>query len=98
MEHKIQFNNDKKGGKWFELDPQNPELEAYMTYVQAGEKLIIIDHTVVPEGFSLKGTGKAFLGAAIEYMRKNNLKTMPTCPFALSQLKKNPDWHDVLAI
>lgn len=96
MELKIEFENDEKGGKWTAKDPQNPELIAYMSYVQAGPEKIIIDHTVVPEGFSQRGTGKALLRAGIEYMRANKLVTLPTCSFALSQLKKYPEFHDVL--
>lgn len=96
MELKIKFERDDKGGKWTATDPNNSELVAYMSYVQADPEKIIIDHTVVPEGFSQKGTGKALLKAGIDYMRENNLTTMPTCAFALGQLKKYSEFHDVL--
>ena len=96
MELKIDFTRDEKGGRWSAKDPENPEREAYMSFIQAGSQKIIIDHTIVPPDFSQKGTGKALLKAAIAYMRAEKITTMPTCPFALAQLKKYPEWHDVL--
>lgn len=96
MDLEINFSRDEKGGKWEAKDPQDQSLIAYMSFIQAGPNKIIIDHTIVPKEFSMKGTGKALLRQAIAYMRDNDLKTMPTCSFVLAQLKKYHEWHDVL--
>ena len=87
MNLEINFASNANDRKWTAKDPNNAELEAYMSYVQAGEKTIIIDHKVVPDGFTQKGTGKALLKEAINYMREHTITTMPSCPFVLSQLK-----------
>ena len=88
----VKYKKTDNGGRFsiFEND-----LEAYMTYINAGETKIIIDHTIVPEELGGKGLGKKLLAAAVEFMRENNLKTVPTCPFAIAQIVKNPDYHDI---
>jgi predicted GNAT family acetyltransferase len=95
MDFKISHETTSQGGRWVTHSPDD-KLEAYMSYVNGGDGIIIIDHTIVPGELSGKGLAKTLLKEAISYMRKNNIKTKPTCSFAKSQLQKNHDWHDVL--
>ncbi|MEQ1588435.1 MAG: GNAT family N-acetyltransferase [Cyclobacteriaceae bacterium] len=50
---------------------------AEMTYSKAGDKLIIIDHTEVSDALRGKGAGKQLVTAAVEYVRKNQIKILP---------------------
>ncbi|MEM6524819.1 MAG: GNAT family N-acetyltransferase [Bacteroidota bacterium] len=68
-----------------------------MTYVFAGEKRFIIDHTEVDEQFNGQGVGLKMVMSAVEYARENELKILPLCPFAKSVFDKRQEIHDVLS-
>lgn len=63
---------------------------AELTYSVAGERLIIIDHTEVPEAYRGQGVGVALVARAVEDMRAAGPKIMPLCPFAASQFRRHP--------
>ncbi len=90
----IQENNSKNGV----FKAIEDGLEAgEMTYVWAGEKKMIIDHTGVQEAFNGKGVGKKLVMAAVSFARENDIKIMPLCPFAKATFDRNPEIEDVLA-
>lgn len=68
-----------------------------MTYVWAGDKKIIIDHTGVQEAFNGQGVGKKLVLASVAFARQNDLKILPLCPFAKATFQRNADIQDVLA-
>lgn len=69
---------------------------AEMTFSKAGQHLIIIDHTDVPEGFRGQGVGLRLVARAVEDARATGRKIIPLCPFAKAQFGKHPEWADVL--
>lgn len=71
--------------------------EAEMTYSRAGERMIIIDHTEVPEAYRGQGIGLALVERAVADARAAGKKIVPLCPYAAAQFKRHPDWHDVLS-
>lgn len=71
--------------------------EAEMTFSKAGAKLIIIDHTGVPEAFRGQGVGAALVLRGVEDARAAGKKILPLCPFAAAQFRRHPDWNDVLS-
>jgi predicted GNAT family acetyltransferase len=71
--------------------------EAEMTFSKAGDKLIIIDHTEVPEAFRGQGVGVRLVERAVEDARKAEKKIMALCPFAAAQFRRHPEWQDVLS-
>ena len=73
------------------------EAEAEMTFSKAGGKLIIIDHTGVPEAFRGQGVGAALVLRGVEDARAAGKKVLPLCPFAAAQFRRHPDWSDVLS-
>ena len=83
-----QEDNDKKGRFYI------PEL-AEMTYVWAGDKMII-DHTEVNESLKGKNVGKQLVDKAVAFAREKGIKIMPLCPFAKSVFDKTPEYADVL--
>ncbi len=71
--------------------------QAYMTYSRAGDTLVIIDHTEVPETLRGKGYGAALVERAVKDAREAGLKIVPLCPFAAAQFRRHAEWHDVLS-
>ncbi|HLT65455.1 MAG TPA: GNAT family N-acetyltransferase [Flavobacterium sp.] len=67
-----------------------------MTYSQAGNDKIIIDHTDVNPEFKGQGVGKLMVMTAVEFARENSIKILPLCPFAKAVFDKNEDIQDVL--
>ena len=70
--------------------------EAEMTYTRAGETLIIIDHTSVPDALRRRGVGEVLVRHAVEDARLAGKSIMPLCPFAHAQFDRHPEWSDVL--
>jgi predicted GNAT family acetyltransferase len=71
--------------------------EAEMTYSRAGERLIIIDHTSVPDALRGRHLGEALVKRGVEDARREGRRIMPLCPFAKALISRHPEWHDVLA-
>jgi len=88
-----QENDSKKGMFYIE---QDGKVVAEMTYVWAGPKKIIINHTEVNDILKGQGAGKQMLSKAVEFVRENGLKIIPLCPFVKSVFDKTPEYDDVL--
>ncbi|WP_274424411.1 GNAT family N-acetyltransferase [Chelativorans sp. YIM 93263] len=72
------------------------EHAAEMTYSRAGERLIIIDHTSVPDALRGRRLGEALVTRAVEDARAEGRRIIPLCPFAKSVIARHPEWQDVL--
>lgn len=70
---------------------------AEMTYSRAGEHLIIIDHTEVPDALRGRGVGQALVLHAVEEARRAGVKIFPLCPFAAAQFRSHGEYQDVLS-
>lgn len=70
--------------------------EAQMTFSKAGARLLIIDHTEVPDAFRGQGVGQALVLRAVETARAQGKQILPLCPFAAAQFRRHPEWADVL--
>ncbi len=70
--------------------------EAEMTYSRAGDAMIIIDHTEVPDAMRGRSVGQALVRRAIEDARTEGRTVLPLCPFAKAQILRRPEWQDVL--
>jgi predicted GNAT family acetyltransferase len=90
----IQQEETGRKGKFFALHAGVEE--AVMTYVYAGNN-IIIDHTEVHDIFKGQGIGYKLVDAAVQFARENNIKIKPLCPFANAVFKKKAqEYADVL--
>ena len=58
--------------------------EAEMTYSRAGESMIIIDHTAVPDAMRGRSVGQALVRRAVEDAQGRSI--IPLCPFAKAQI------------
>ncbi|EDQ34325.1 putative acetyltransferase [Hoeflea phototrophica DFL-43] len=70
--------------------------EAKMTYSRTSDKLIIIDHTGVPDSLRGKGVGQALAAYAVEAARAGGWKIIPLCPFFKAQAQRHPEWRDAV--
>jgi len=72
------------------------EGEAELTFTSPGPGLVSADHTGAPD--SLRGTGAAL--ALIEHMvedaHRNGFKVIAVCPYVVLQLRRHPEWQDVM--
>ncbi|MEO3997335.1 DUF5996 family protein [Mesorhizobium sp. CAU 1732] len=71
-------------------------IEAEMTYSRAGDGLIIIDHTEVPDALRGRKVGERLVRQAVEDARRDGVSIIPLCPFAKAQIARHPEWQDVL--
>jgi predicted GNAT family acetyltransferase len=71
------------------------DAEAELTYSRAGPKLIIADHTDVPDAFRGQGFGRLLAQRMVEDARREGVKIFALCPFVNAERRKHPDWADV---
>ncbi len=90
----IRTENHATGGRY--VTGEKPD-EAEMTFSRASARLIIIDHTDVPEIFRGQGVGVALAEFAVQAARDGGWKIIPLCPFFKAQSLKHPEWKDVLS-
>ena len=90
----IQFETDGKKGAFF-IEENNVRLAA-MEFTMAGSKKMIIDHTEVDDSLRGQGIGRKLLDKLVEYVRENELKVIPLCPYAKAAIKKDQSIQDVL--
>ncbi|MFN4000217.1 GNAT family N-acetyltransferase [Algoriphagus sp.] len=90
----IQHQFDGRKGSFF--IEENEKRLAEMVYVMAGPQKMIIEHTEVDESFKGQGKGAKLLEALVAFVRKEEIKVIPLCPFAKATFKKRVDLQDVL--
>ncbi|MGV0879246.1 GNAT family N-acetyltransferase [Martelella sp. FLE1502] len=90
----VQEEKTASGGRYYTVVDGH---EAEMTYSRSSDRLIIIDHTGVPDALRGKGVGETLARHAVDEARKGGWKIIPLCPFfkALS-VRNHNDWHDVI--
>ncbi|HIU64268.1 MAG TPA: N-acetyltransferase [Candidatus Avacidaminococcus intestinavium] len=76
--------------KFYIGDSENEPL-AEMCYTNAGEKIIIIDHTFVSETLRGQKIGNLLLDRVVELAELQNKKITPLCPFAKAAMLKEPE-------
>lgn len=90
----IRHEENGSKGRYVLSGPDGAEAE--MTYKRAGERLIVIDHTGVPDVFRGQGIGVRLVARAVEDARASGVRITPLCPFVAAQFKRHPEWEDVL--
>jgi len=90
----IRSEDGPKGGRYVTGEPVQ---EAIMTFSRASPKLIIIDHTEVPDVYRGQGVGRVLAEHAVAEARNGGWKIIPLCPFFKAQVERHPDWQDVIA-
>ena len=88
----IELNNKGK----FSLEHEGKEI-GEMTYVYANENEIDINHTLIDDKYRGKDLGLKLVKASVDYMRKHDLKAIPTCPYVAKVFDETPEYADVRA-
>lgn len=90
----ISYHQTETKGE-FRLTKENRQA-GKMTYSKLGNTKIIIDHTEVNEAFKNTGAGLELVEAAVEWVRKHEIKILPLCPFAKRMIEFDPSLKDLL--
>lgn len=91
----IEHEESDSKGRYFVRIEGLPD-KAELTYSKAGETMIIIDHTSVPDAFRGQGVGAQLVERVVKDARALGKRIMPLCPFAQSQINRHPHWQDVI--
>ena len=70
--------------------------EAEITYSRTSPRLIIVDHTGVPDALRGRGVGQALSQYVVDDARKGGWKIIALCPFFKAQASRHPEWRDVV--
>ena len=62
-----------------------------MTYTYAGPKKAIFDHTFVDDAMRGQNIGRLMLDRAAEWLRAEEIKLIPLCPYVKGRVIKHPD-------
>ena len=89
----VDFEDGETGGRYV---IRTKDGEAETTFSKTGDKIIIIDHTDIPDAIRGQGYGAVLIERIVADMRQQGKKIVPLCPFATSQFRKHPEWADVL--
>jgi predicted GNAT family acetyltransferase len=70
-----------------------------MTFSRYSPKLIIVNHTGVPDSLAGKGVAKALAENVVAEARAKGFRIVPMCPFLRAQFERHhPEWADVMRI
>ncbi|MHC1717285.1 MAG: GNAT family N-acetyltransferase [Acidaminococcaceae bacterium] len=88
----------KQSDKSFYIGDSEKEPLAEMTFVCAGDNIIIIDHTSVSDELRGQNIGKQLLQRLVEFAREENKKVVPLCPFAKKEMIKNKEEYEEILV
>lgn len=87
------IRNDER--KRFELEAEGHI--AFIEFLIDKDHVMYLTHTEVPKALEGKGVGKNIVEQTLNYLKDNNFKLAPLCPFVAAYLKRHPEWKDILA-
>lgn len=70
--------------------------KAIMTYRNAGEGHIIVNHTRVTREHEGQGLAGRLYRAMVDFAREERLQVTPTCSYVVRQFQRHPEDRDVL--
>lgn len=79
----------------YEALVEDGTLAGFVDYQETSE-LVVLTHTEVAPGFEGRGIGGALARAALDDIRRRELKALVLCPFIIGWLRKHPEHRDVL--
>ncbi|WP_067725290.1 GNAT family N-acetyltransferase [Oceanobacillus damuensis] len=86
-----------KGANKFYVGDNIKNPLAEITFVESGEKRIVIDHTYVSNDLRGQGIAGRLVENVVHYAREAGKKILPLCPYAKEKIEKNEEYHDVLS-
>ena len=71
--------------------------EAYVEYRPAGDKTLNFHHTYVPGELRGQGIAGKLVARALDIVREQGLRVIPTCSYTQGFLEKHPEYADLTA-
>ena len=85
----LEIHNDPKARKFYAVvDGQ----EAVIEYAKMGD-VYNLAHTHVPEELRGKGIAEQLVRGALDQIREEGAKFLPSCPYIQTFLKKHPEYR-----
>ncbi len=69
---------------------------ALIKYRKEADGTLNLFHTEVPDEFEGRGVGGQLVKAALDQIKADNLKIIPSCPFVAAYVKRHPEYHDLV--
>lgn len=66
-----------------------------MTYAFVGDNIIDINSTFINEDYRGRDLGLKLIEKAVSFMRANNIKAIPSCPYVEKVFNETPEYSDV---
>jgi uncharacterized protein len=88
----VQFKIDDSGKGAFFIEEDGKRV-AEMVISVSGSNLTVY-HTEVSESLKGKGVSTELLETMVKYVRDNNLKVIPLCPYVNVQFRRHPGKYD----
>jgi predicted GNAT family acetyltransferase len=88
----VQFKIENNGKGAFFVEEDGKRL-AEMVISISGSNLTVY-HTEVSENLKGKGVSTQLLETMVQYVRDNNLKVIPLCPYVNVQFRRHRDKYD----
>ena len=79
----------------YEAVDDESTVAGFVDYQETNE-LVVLTHTEVDRSFEGRGVGSLLARAALEEMRRRDLKALVICPFILGWLRNHREYADVL--
>lgn len=69
---------------------------ALLKYKKEADGALNLFHTEVPEEFEGRGVGGQLVRDALEQIKADNLKIIPSCPFVAAYIKRHPAYQNLV--
>jgi len=77
------------------LEDENGNCVAEVTFPQISEHEVNINHTYVNNSLRGQGIADKLVKELAHYLRKNNVKAVSSCSYAIDWFKNHPEYSDV---
>ncbi len=77
------------------LENEKGECIAEVTFPQVSDNEVNINHTYVDRSLRGQGVADKLVRELAVLLRKNNIKAVSTCSYAVDWFEKNPEYDDV---
>ena len=79
----------------FELEVEGTT--ALIAYRPAGQGVLELVHTEVPEALSGQGVGSRLVKGTLELLRARGVKVVPSCSFVAAYIRRHPEYQGMVA-
>ena len=94
-EQKQMITYNEENNRFVAMNQKDEEI-GETTWSNAGESMIIIDHTSIHQDYRGLGIGDQLIALTVSYARQHNKKVIPLCPFAKKEFDQKKEYQDVL--